>query len=82
MPKIWQRFDDECLHCGGGALVLTDSGEDNVAYDGDTARCEDCGCPGQVVVEEALDDDDTNEARVEWHDAFGCDCEWCNENPS
>jgi uncharacterized Zn finger protein len=64
MPKTWRPFDYDCSHCGGAAEVLTDSDDDDWAYDGDIARCSECGCQGQVVVDEA---DDINVARVEWH---------------
>jgi hypothetical protein len=69
--KIWRPFQSECLHCGDVAEVLTDSRQDNLAYDGDQARCTGCGCPGMVVVEE----DDT--AEIRWHDEPTCSCAWC-----
>ena len=78
MPKIWQEFDDDCMYCGGAAVVLTDSGFDNLAYDGDTARCADCGCPGQVIVDEG--DEGECVAHILWHDEAGCSCKWCQEN--
>jgi hypothetical protein len=68
-------FKDECIHCGCGAEVLTGSGQDNYAYDGDRARCGECGCPGVVdVLEEGV-------ATIDWHDVAGCDCDWCKEHP-
>ena len=79
MPKLWRRFDDDCLHCGEEAEVLTDSGEDNVAYDGDKARCSVCGLPGQVVVDE--DDWPHAYGYVAWHDELGCTCDWCRTHP-
>jgi hypothetical protein len=72
--KKWQKFNDECLHCGGEAEVLTDTGKDNLAYDGDEARCTDCGCSGYVVVYA-----DEEEAYISWHDDPDCNCEWCKE---
>lgn len=58
----------ECKHCGGDAECLHATG----AYDGDTVRCMDCGCPGIVS-------SDVDEAHVNWHDPSPgeCDCWWC-----
>lgn len=75
----WRPFNDDCHHCGGGAEVLTGTGRDNWAYDGDTARCDECGCPGVVKVSGYEDEP----ATIDWHDPpLGCDCEWCEEHPS
>lgn len=74
-PKPWRPFEAECLHCGSPAEVLTTSGQDNLAYDGDLARCTECGCPGMVVV-----DGDTA-GDIRWHDEPHCDCAWCQTHP-
>lgn len=71
--KHWRPFFDSCLNCGGDAEVLTDSGEDNVAYDGDDARCSQCGLPGQVIAYE-------ENGYISWHDEPGCECEWCSQH--
>jgi len=73
--KEWRPFGDECKWCGDEAQVLTDSGRDNVAYDGDAARCEDCGCPGIARV------DEDGLGWIEWHDEPNCQCDWCKANP-
>lgn len=72
MNKTWKPFDDECLHCGSSAEVLTDSKEDGMAFDGDEARCTECGCVGSVNVYEE------SSASISWHDEPDCDCGWCN----
>lgn len=73
--KEWRYFNDDCLHCGGDAEVLTDTGEDNLACDGDEARCTSCGCPGHVSC-------DDERGWINWHDEPDCDCEWCKKNPA
>ena len=55
--------------------MLTDTGRDNWANDGDEARCAECKCPGSVTVCEEPD------ASINWHDELDCDCEWCVANP-
>ena len=55
--------------------MLTDTGRDNWANDGDEARCCECKCPGSVTVCEEPD------AYINWHDEPDCDCEWCVANP-
>jgi len=72
--KQWRPFTDECHYCGDSAEVFTDSGKDNWAYDGDSARCVSCKCPGAVVIEE---EGMHSMNRISWHDEAGCDCEWC-----
>lgn len=76
----WRPFADYCLHCGGDAEAFTTSGNDNWAYDGDTARCTDCGCPGIVSIQEAGEDHCDN--GIDWHDEPGCDCDWCVAHPA
>jgi transcription elongation factor Elf1 len=50
--KYWKHIDwsDECPKCGSGVSVLTDCQVDNEAYDGDEARCEECGLAGWVSI--------------------------------
>ena len=80
--KVWRPFAGECLHCGGSAEVLTDSGKDNVAYDGDRVRCTRCRCPGVVTIDEPADHEDYEwTAHVDWHDEPSCACEWCRAHP-
>src|SRR5437879_2503203 len=75
-PVEWRDFNAECPYCGCRAEVLTDTGKDNWAVDGDEARCAECHCPGSVVVsEEPL-------AEISWHDDPACDCEWCKTHPA
>lgn len=77
--KQWRPFIDCCLHCGDDAEALTDSGADNLAYDGDQARCVACGCPGVVSIEE----EGVSECNcIRWHDEVGCECEWCLAEPT
>lgn len=76
MGSEWRPFNDECLHCGDAAEVLTDTGRDNFAYDGEKARCVGCGCRGSVSV----DEDGT--AIIRWHDEPGCTCDWCKSHPA
>jgi len=75
MSMEWHYFNDECLHCGSIAEVYTQSDKDNYAYDGEEARCPDCGLYGYVVV-----DDLDSGAYINWHDEPGCDCTWCQKH--
>ena len=70
MAEKWRPFDGECDHCGCGSEVLTASGRDGFAYDGDLVRCDECGFPGTLVVEE-------DDVWIHWHD--DCDCKRCLE---
>jgi hypothetical protein len=74
----WQHFEDECIHCGDGAEVLTGTGRDNYAYDGDKARCVGCGCPGTVNIS----GHEGEAATIDWHDEPDCDCDWCRTHPA
>lgn len=76
--KQWRPFSGDCLHCGDDAEVFTDSGSDNMAYDGDRARCVSCGCPGVVNIEE---EGESCHNGIQWHDEPDCQCEWCLANP-
>lgn len=83
MTKTWQPFDQECCpHCGGDAEVCTYS-EPGRFWEDDDARCNDCGCPGVVNIDDSWDmsDDDEEEptgvAYISWHDEPDCVCEWC-----
>lgn len=78
--KSWQPFNDECLHCGSSAEVLTSTGQENLAHDGDEARCTECKCPGTVTVDESENDNEEGNAAIVWHDEPSCDCEWCKAN--
>lgn len=71
--KKWQKFESDCLNCGCQAEVLTDTGKDNWACDGDEARCPECGLSGGVNVY------DEDEANISWHDEKDCDCSWCKQ---
>lgn len=77
--KAWRTFEAECLHCGGEANVFTDSGKDNYAFDGDQAICEECGCPGHVVIDESNGDGEAT-GSISWHDEAVCDCFWCRSH--
>lgn len=67
----WVRWEhDQCDYCGGDAEVLT-SAKNGYAYDGDQARCTECGLPGGITC------DSESPAVVMWHDEPGCECEWC-----
>ena len=54
MSKQWVpiNWGDECPNCGDGVEVFTDCKYDNQAYDGDEARCVDCGKKGWVSADE------------------------------
>jgi hypothetical protein len=78
--KQWRPFNDSCCHCGGDSEVLTDTGRDNSAYDGDKARCIDCGCPGVVII--GNEDEDSSDNGIDWHDEAKCDCDWCKAHPA
>ena len=79
MAKGWKPFDYDCLHCGGQAEVLTDSTVDGLVYDGDDARCSECGCYGVVQISD--DADEANVAWINWHDEPDCACAWCLSHP-
>lgn len=75
--------DLECNHCGGIAFTSRDY-RDGVYWftDGDGEKCDDCGMPGYV----SIDDPDPDDATVTWNDVqetgVYCerpDCEECNE---
>ena len=72
----WKPFEDQCIHCGCDAEVYTSLTEPGMAYDGDCARCTECGCPGIVRA-----DGDEEPACVQWHDVDDCSCEWCMAHP-
>jgi len=75
--KEWKPWPfEECVHCGSTGLVFTDADE-GYAWDGDDVVCQECGCPGQIVVSGMIDDS----AYVSWHDDPNCDCEWCKAHP-
>ena len=73
---------DDCPSCGNIAEVLTSCTQKERAYDGDKARCVECGHPGSVSVygDDELDDGDSAAARIAWHDDPKCDCEWCTKD--
>lgn len=67
MKKEWKSFGDECPRCGSEGEVLTDTNSEYAAYDGDDARCTECGLHGSVTV----DDEDENgdpTAHISWFD--------------
>ena len=71
----WKPFSGEdCLFCGGEVKVLTNSTEDDTAFDGDTTRCVGCGCPGMVSA-------DADGVSIAWHDDPECNCNWCRRHP-
>lgn len=75
--KHWHPFGAECSYCGSDAVeVFTDSGTDYMAYDGDEAKCTECGLPGQVVITDDFD----GIADVDWHDEKDCNCDWCKSH--
>jgi len=69
--RQWRAFNDECPNCGSRAEVLTDTGRDNWANDGDEARCSECKWPGSVTVCEEP------HAYVNWQDEPDCHCKLC-----
>lgn len=80
MGKKWKPFEhNECPSCGSDAEVFTTHDEPGFAYDGDQVRCEACGHPGTVSVEDDYEDDIC--ARIMWHDESGCQCDWCRDHP-
>jgi hypothetical protein len=66
----WRPYHEECPNCGCEAEILTTSGADYVAFDGDKVRCSECGMPGVVSADEGG-------AYVAWHADPACDCAWC-----
>lgn len=71
-----QTFNVECHYCGTSPVnVLTDTGRNNWANDGDEVKCPECGLYGHIVV------DEEPHANVSWHDEPNCDCEWCKTHP-
>ncbi len=58
----WVQFDgSECPNCGGACEVFTKSKEENWVYDGEEARCKQCGHQGYV-------DADGEIADIIWYD--------------
>jgi hypothetical protein len=47
--KFWEH--DSCPECGGGMEVFTSAPEGS-CYDGDTAKCMDCGLRTGISVDE------------------------------
>ena len=71
----WKHWDGgECPHCGSGLEIQTDAAADGYGYDGDSLRCQDCGCPGQLMCDE-------DGAWESMHDDPDCKCEWCLSHP-
>jgi len=64
---------DQCDNCGGLAEIRT-TAEEGYAYDGDEARCTECGMPGGICC------DSESPAVIMWHDEPDCECEWCQSN--
>ena len=60
--KQWKpiEWNDECPECGEDVEVLTDSYTENMAYDGDEARCTECHTKGTVTCA------DIDEAYIIW----------------
>ena len=62
----WRQYDGDCDDCGNDIEVLTCSGRDNFAYDGERVRCTGCACKGMLCLDEVKDtwinwdDDDDN----------------------
>ncbi len=78
--KEWRPFTDFCAYCGGEAEVLTSTGRDNWAQNGDVARCTNCGCPG-FVHDDGREHDDCPTGSIDWHDGTNCECDWCKKHP-
>lgn len=65
--KDWKEFNDECTRCGTSPVdVYTDAKEDGYAYDGDDAKCPDCGLLGSVCVDGEEEGEST--AHIDWND--------------
>ena len=75
--------DLECNHCGGIAFTTRDIRDGRPWFtDGDGEKCDDCGFPGHVSVDEP----DPDDAEVSWSTSDGnddtcnrSDCEECIE---
>jgi len=66
MSKEWIFFpSSDCPICGGESEVLTESKFDFIVYNGDDARCIDCGLSGFISVEEG------EFAYIIWEDEHG-----------
>ena len=67
MPKEqWRPFGD-CDNCGSEAEVLTRSGDDETAYDGDEARCTECKSLGAIAIDDGGTDGETPCAYIDWY---------------
>lgn len=52
--KRWIDFPGtNCPVCGGDPIVLTESLEYNLVYDGDEVKCNDCSHTGFISVEDS-----------------------------
>lgn len=68
---MWQPWEGTCDECGGEVEVHTSTGKPNCAYDGDKARCKECGLTGSVLVYgdgDELNDAGEDAARIQWND--------------
>lgn len=77
MAKKWKPIEgSDCPYCGSGAEIYAWEGlPASYGSDGDKARCQECHCPGSVIVEEF------GGLWVNWHDDPDCRCDWCKEHP-
>jgi len=61
--KRWVLVDfGECIECGDDAEILTDCQDKGFFYDGDEARCCNCGLPGQFNC------DSETPGYISWHE--------------
>lgn len=68
----WRMIEwDNCPVCGNCPEVFTQSNEDSHVYDGEKAKCAECGLPGTGSA-------DSGSVYIEWHDYSDCPCDVCN----
>jgi len=82
--KRWIKWEyADCPTCGNDvADVFTSCQSDGQAFDGDAARCSECGHPGSVHCTGEDIDGQSESASIVWHDDPDCDCPWCQSHPA
>ena len=60
----WRSWGDECPGCGDNTEVLTNSGKDYWAGEGDKVRCVSCEQTGVISADE-------DGVSIDWHEPTG-----------
>lgn len=67
--KDWKPFYDDCDRCGGSDVqVFTDAKEDGYAFDGDNAKCLECGLLGGVCIDGEENGNGDSSAHIDWNE--------------